>query len=170
MLFSREFSQPRHLTWVYCIAGRIFFTARATRKAPPSFFSQLCCPVVSSYLQIHGLQHAVPVFTNSLSFTNSWGSLKLMSIEFVMPPKISLAVVHFSSCFQSFPASGSLPMSQFFTSGGQITGGSASASVFPMTIQDWFPLGLAGLTYLQSKGVSRVFFDTTVQKHQFFGT
>ena len=137
VLFSREFSKPRHLTWVYCIAGRIFFfTARATRKAPPSFFSQLCCPVMSNYLQPHGLQHAVPVFTNSSSFTNSWGLLKLMSIEFMMPPKISFTVVHFSYCLQSFPASGSLLMSQFFTSGGQITGGSASASVFPMTIQD----------------------------------
>ena len=69
----------------------------------------------------------------------------------------------------AFPTSGSLPMSRFFTSGGQSIGVSASASVFPMNIQDWFPLGLTGLISLQSKGLSRVFSNTTVQKHQFFG-
>ena len=74
----------------------------------------------------------------------------------------------FSSCFQSFPASGSFLMSQFFASGGQSTG--ASASVLPMNIQGWFPLGLTGLISLQSKGLSRVFSNNTVQKHQFFGT
>ena len=72
---------------------------------------------------------------------------------------------------QSFPASGSFPMSQFFTSGGQSIGASASASVLPMNIQDWFPLGLTGWISLQSKGLARVFFsNTTVQKHQFFST
>ena len=73
------------------------------------------------------------------------------------------------SCLQSFPISGSFPMSQFFTSGGKIIGASASASVLPTNIQDWFPLGLTGLISLQSKGLSRVFSNTTVQKHQFFG-
>ena len=73
------------------------------------------------------------------------------------------------SCLQSFPISGSFPMSQFFTSGGTIIGASASASVLPTNIQDWFPLGLTGLISLQSKGLSRVFSNTTVQKHQFFG-
>ena len=72
------------------------------------------------------------------------------------------------SCLQSFPASGSFQMSQFFTSGGQSTGLSASASILPMNIQDWFPLGLTGWISLQSKGLSRVFSNTTVQKHQFF--
>ena len=72
-------------------------------------------------------------------------------------------------CPQSFPASGSFPMSQFFASGGQTIGASASASVLPMNIQDWFPLGLAGLISLQSKGLSRVFSNTIVWKHQFFG-
>ena len=115
MLFSRGFSRPRHLTWIYCIAGRIFFTAGAMREASPSLFSLFSCPVVSNYLQPHGLHHPVPVFTNSLSFTNSWVLLKLMSIEFVMPPQVSFSVVHFSSCFPSFPASGSLLISQFFT-------------------------------------------------------
>ena len=84
-------------------------------------------------------------------------------------PTISSSVVPFSSCFQSFPASESFPMSQFFTSGGQSIAASASASVLLMNIQDWFPLGLTGLNSLQSKGLSRVFSNATVQRHQFFG-
>ena len=79
---------------------------------------------------------------------------------------ISSSVILFSSCLQSFPASGSFPMSLFFSSGGQIIGVSASASVLPMNIQDWFPLELTGLISFQSKGLSRVFSNTTVQKHQ----
>ena len=82
---------------------------------------------------------------------------------------ISSTVISFSSCPQSFPASGSFPVSQLFVSGGQSIGVSASTSVFPMNTQDWFPLGLTGLIFLQSKGLSRVFSNTTVQKHQFFG-
>ena len=85
-------------------------------------------------------------------------------------PTISSPVIPFTSCLQSFPASGSSPVSQFFTSGGQRIGVSASTSVFPMNIQDWFPLGLTGLISLLSKGLSRVFSSNTVQKHQFFGT
>ena len=100
----------------------------------------------------------------SLSITNSRSLLKLISIESMM----SSSVVPFSSCFQSFPASGSFQMSQFFASDGQSIGVSASASVLPVTIQDWFPLGWTGWISLQSKGLSRVFFNTTVQKHQFF--
>ena len=84
-------------------------------------------------------------------------------------PTISSSVVPFSSHLQSFPASGSFPMSWFFASGGQSIGVSASSSVFPMNMQDWFPLGLTGWISFQSKGLSRVFFNTTVQKHQFFG-
>ena len=80
-------------------------------------------------------------------------------------PTISSSVVHFSSCLRSFPASGSFPMSQTFVSGGQST--RASASVFPMNIQDWLSLGRTGWISLQSKGLSRVF-NTTLQKHQFF--
>ena len=83
-------------------------------------------------------------------------------------PKISSSVVPFSSHLQSFPASGCFPMSQLFASGGQSIRVSPSASVLPMNIQDWFPLGLTGLISLQSKGLSRVFSNTTVQKHQFF--
>ena len=79
-------------------------------------------------------------------------------------------VFPFSSCLQSFPLSGSFPVSQFFSSGEQHIGALASASVLPMNIQDSFPLRLTGLISLQSKGLSRVFTNTTVQKHQFFGT
>ena len=85
-------------------------------------------------------------------------------------PTISSTVNPVSSCLQSFTASGSFPMSQFFASGGQNIGVSASASVLPMNIQDWFPLGWTDLIPLQSKGLSRVFSNTTVQKHQFFST
>ena len=84
-------------------------------------------------------------------------------------PTISFSVVPFSSCLQSFPESGSFPRSQFFTSGGQSIGVSASASVLPMNSQDWFPLQLIGMSSLQFKGLSRIFSNTTVQKHQFFG-
>ena len=83
-------------------------------------------------------------------------------------PTIPSSVIPFSSCLQSFPASGSLPMSQFFASGGQRTGVSASASVLPLNTEDWFPLGWTGWISLQSKGLSRVFSNITVQKHQFF--
>ena len=83
-------------------------------------------------------------------------------------PTISSSVMPFSSCLQSFPASGSFQMSQFFTSGGLSIGASASVSVLPMNILEWFPLGLTGLISLQSKGLSRVLSNTTVQKHQFF--
>ena len=83
-------------------------------------------------------------------------------------PTISSSVVPFSSCLQSFPASGSFPVSQSFASGGQSIAVSAAVSVFPVIIQDWFPLGLTGLI-LQSKGLSRVFSSTKVWKHQFFG-
>ena len=84
-------------------------------------------------------------------------------------PIISSSVVPFSSCLQSFPASGSIQTSQLFVSGGQSTGVSASASVLPMNIQDWFALGWTGWISLQPKGLSRVFSNTTVQKHKFFG-
>ena len=79
-------------------------------------------------------------------------------------PTISSSVVPFSSLLQSFPAAGSIPMNQFFASGGQSNGASASASVLPMNIQGWFPLGWTGWISLQSKGLSRVFSNTTVQK------
>ena len=85
-------------------------------------------------------------------------------------PTISSSIIPFSSHLQSFPASRSFQTSQFFASGGQSFGVPVSASVLPMNIQDWFPLGWTGWISLQSKGLSRVFSNTTVQKHQFFGT
>ena len=105
----------------------------------------------------------------SLSITNSWSLLKLMSIESVMPSNHLLLCHPLILLPSIFPASGSFPMSQFFTSGGQSIGVSASASVLSMDIQDWFPFGLTGWISLQSKGLSRVFSNSTVQKHQFFG-
>ena len=99
----------------------------------------------------------------SLSITNSCSSSRWCH------PAISSSVVPFSSCPQSLPASASFPMSQLFTWGGQSIGVSASASVLPMNTQDWSPLGWTGRISLQSKGLSRVFSNTTVQKHQFFG-
>ena len=105
----------------------------------------------------------------SLSITNSQ-SLHKMSIESVIPSNYLILCHPFPSWLQSFPTSGSFQMSQFFPSGGQSIRVSASASVFPMNIQDWFLLGLTALISLQSKGLSRVFFNTTVQKHQSFST
>ena len=104
----------------------------------------------------------------SLSITNSQRLLNFMSISRWCHPTISSSVVPFSSCLQFFPASGSFQMSQFFASGGQSIGVSASTSILPLNIQDWFPLGWTGWISLQSKKLSRVF-NTTVQKHQFFG-
>ena len=129
-------------------------------------FLLFSCPVVSDSLQPHGLQHTRPpcpsptprVYSNSCPLSR-W-----------CHPTISSSVVPFSSCLQSFPASGSFPVSQFFTSSGQRTGVSASASVLPVNIHDWFPLRWTGWISLQSKGLSRVFSKTTVQKHQFFST
>ena len=98
----------------------------------------------------------------SLSVTNSQSLLKLMSIESVMPSNHLILCTFFSSCLQSFPASGSFPMSQFFALGGQRIGASASTSVLPMNIQDWFPVRLTDLISLKTKGLSRAFFNTTV--------
>ena len=106
----------------------------------------------------------------SLSFTLSRSLLKLMSIKSVMPSNHLVHCHPFFSCLLSFPASGSFPVSCLFASGGQRIGASALASVLPMNIQSWSPLEWTGSISLQSKGLSRVFSNTTVQKHQFFGT
>ena len=121
--------------------------------------------VVSDSLQPHRLQHAKPpcpsptprVYSNSCPLSR-W-----------CHPTISSSVIPFSSRLQSFPASGSFQMSRLFAWGGQSWGVSASASVLPMNTQDWYPLGWTGWISLQSKGHSRVFSNTVVQKHQFFG-
>ena len=122
--------------------------------------------VMSDSLRQHGLQHTRP---HSPSPTHGACS-DSCPLSWWCHLTISSSVIPFSSCLQSFPASGSYPMSLFLASGRQSIGASASASVLSMNIQDWFPLGLTGLISLQSKGLSRVFSNTTVQKHQFFST
>ena len=133
-----------------------------------SYFSKsvhFSLSVMSDSLQPHGLQHfrlpcqsPVPIVYSSSCPSSQWCHIASTS-----------SVIPFSSHLQSFPAPGSVQMGQFFAFGGQSIGVSASASVLPMTIQDWFPLGWTGWISLQSKGLSRVFSNTTVQKHQFFG-
>ena len=118
----------------------------------PTIFDPMDCSMPG--FPVH---HQLPACSNSY-LSSQWCHLT-----------ISSSVVPFFSCFQSFPASGSFPRSPLFTSGGQNIGVSASASVFPMSIQDWFPLELTGLISLKSKRLSRVFSNTTVLKHQFFG-
>ena len=115
-------------------------------------------------LQPHRLQHARPPCPSPTPGVYS----NLCPLSWWCHPTISSSVVPFSSCPQSLPASGSFPMSQPFAWGGQSIGISASASVLPMNTQDWSPLGWTGWISLQSKGLSRVFSNTTVQKHQFF--
>ena len=142
------------------------FPFRTVGFPDPGGSAQFSHSAVSESLRPHELQHARPpcrsptpgVYSNSCPL--SWWC----------HPTISNSVVPFSSHLQSFPASGSFQMSQFFTSGGQSIGVSASTSLPPMNIQDWFHLGWTGWISLQSKGLSRVFSKTTVQKHQFFGT
>ena len=106
----------------------------------------------------------------SLSFTISQSLLKFMCIESVMVSNRLISAALFSFCLQSFPSSGSFPVSRLFVSSGQSIGVSASALVLPINIQGWFLLGLTGLIFLQSKGLSRVFSSPVVWKHQFFGT
>ena len=122
--------------------------------------------VVSNSLQPHEPQHARPPCPSPTPrvYPNS------CPLSLWCQPTISSSVIPFSSCPQSFPASGSFLVSQFFTSDGQIIGSFSFGIVLPMNIQDWFPLGLVGLISMQFKGLSRAFSNTTVQKHQFFGT
>ena len=120
--------------------------------------------VLSGSLQPHGLQHArLPCPSLSPRVCSNSCPLSLW-----YHPTTSSSVTTFSSCPQSFPASGTFPVSQLFESCGQSIGASASASVLPMNIQDWFPLGLTSLITLLSRGLSRVFSSTTGQKDQFF--
>ena len=161
--YSNNFVQFLKNTWK---------TPRRNTFMPYSFIDsqtgsvQFSHSVMSDSLRPHGLQHArlpCPSPTPG-AYSNSCPKSQWCH------PSISSSVIPFSSHLQSFSASGSFPMSRFFSSGGQSVGVSASATVLPMNIQDWFPLGLTGWISLQSKGLSRVFSDTTVQKHQFFST
>ena len=147
----------QHSLWA-SLAGRGFNDI--TQQVPSVQFSR---SVVSDSLRPHGLQHArLPCLSPTpRAWPNSCPSSRWCHST------ISSSVIPFS-CLQSFPASRSFPVSQFFASGSQSIGASASASVLPMNIQDWFPLELTSLISLQSKGLSRVFSNTTVQNHQFF--
>ena len=155
------------------ISNPMFYWKHSNKKLKVKVFSAdrpynsdtICCPALGDPKSWRGLQHArllcpppsPGVHSNSCPMSQ-W-----------CYPTISSSVVPFSSCLQSFPASETFPMSWLFIAGGQSIGVSTSASVLPMKIQDWFPLGLTGLISLQSKGLSKVFSNATVQKHQFFG-
>ena len=161
--FMREFANFAYSSPLlpYCR----YVTSHLERVQRPCISSvQFSCSVVTDSLWPHKPQHTKPpcpsptpgVYPNS--YPLSWWYHLI----------ISFSVFPFSSCLQSFPTSGSFQMSQLFTSGGQSIGVSASTSVLPMNTQDWSPLGWTGWISLQSKGLSRVFSNTTVQKHQFF--
>ena len=127
--------------------------------------SSFCCSAMADSLQPHELQHArFPCPLPSPGVCSD-----TCPLSWWCHSTISSSVTPFSSCLQSFPKSGSFPVSQLFTSGGQSFGASASASVLPTKIQGWFPLGLTGFISLLSKGLTRVFSSTTVWKHQVFG-
>ena len=142
----------------------LFLPPSTVHSFPMVWFSSVQLLICAHSLRPHGLQHSRPP---SPSPTPGTCSNSCPSSQWCHPTILS-SDIPFSSCLQSFPASGSFPKSLFFTSGGQSIGVSASASVLPMNIQDWFPWGLTGWISLQSKGLSRVFSNTTVQKHQFF--
>ena len=159
--------QKTKIAFKICLTMHCSFTFNISFMLPTDTqFSlvQFSHSVMSNSLRPHGLQHARPpcpspaprVYPNSCPLSR-W-----------CHPTISSSVIPFSSHPQSFPASGSFQMSQLSASGGQIIGVSTLASAFPMTIQDWFILGLTGWISLQSKGLSRVFSNITAQKHQFF--
>ena len=126
---------------------------------------QLSCSVMSNSLWSHEPQHTRPPCSSPTPGVHP----NPCPLSQWCHPTISSSVICFFSCPQSFPASGSFQMSQFLASGGQSTGIWASKSDPPMNTQDWSPLGWTGWISLQSKGLSRVFSNTTVQKHQFFG-
>ena len=159
MPFSRRSYRPRDGLQVSDISGR-FFTIWAIKEAHFKFSSvqllSCVCLFATPWLQHTRLPCPSPTpgaYWNSCPLSR-WCYLTTSS-----------SVIPFSSCLQSFPASESFPMSQFFASGGQNSGVSASASVLPMNIQDWYPLAWTGWISLQSKGLSRVFSNTTVQNH-----
>ena len=161
--------QRSNLQLLHLLHCRQILYLWATRKPNIKVFLfssvQFSCSVMSNSLRPDEPQHARPpclsptprVYPNSSPL--SWWCI----------PTIPSSVIPFSSLLQSFPASGSFPMSQHFASGGQSIGVSASTSVLPMNTQDWSPLGWTGWISLQSKGLSRVFSNITLQKHQFFG-
>ena len=158
---SRGSSWPRDWTYVSCVSC----IAGDYLSLSMEITVQFSHSAMSDSLWPHGLQHArspCPSPTPGI-YPNSGPSSRWCH------PTISFSVIPFSSCLQSFPASESFSMSQLFAPGGQKIGVSTSTSILPMNTQDWSPLGCTGSTSLQSKGLPRVFSNTTVQKHQFFG-
>ena len=163
---SKGSSQPKDqnsISLVSCIGKQILGHWATWETRNVMFQFQFSCSALSDSLWPHGLQHTRPRCPSPTPGTYSTSCPESKWCH----PTISLSVVPFSSYLHSFPVSGSLQIRQFFTSGGQSTG--VSASVLPMNIQDWFPLGLTSLISLQFKGLSRVFSNITVQEHQFFG-
>ena len=162
-----------------CLAS---FKGLSPKKVQMIIFSRfLSSPQIQSRIVLSSLQFSRSVMSDSLgphrlqhaslpcpSPTPRVYSISCLSTRWCHQT-ISSSVFPFSSCLQSFPTSGCFQMRQFFPSSGQSIGVSASASALPMNIQDWFPLGGTDWTSLQSKGPSRVFSNTTIQKHQFFG-
>ena len=146
------------------VAGVILGIFWILKKIFPIHSVQFSCSIMSNSLRPYVVQRARPPCP--LPTPRAYSSSCPLSQW--CHPTISSTVIPFSSCPQSFPASGSFPMSQIFTSDGQSIGVSASASVLPMNIQDWFLLGWTGWISLQAKGSSRVFSNTIVQKHQFW--
>ena len=163
---SRDFCLPDRLWVIWWLHHFIIISPFSL-----ILLAQFSCSVMSNSLWAYGLKHARLPNTsptpgacpNSCPYLpSSRGSSRWCH------PTILSSVIPFSSHLQSFRVSRSFPMSEFFTSGGQSIGASVSASILPMNIQDWFPLGLTGLICLQCKGLLRVLSNTTVQKHQFF--
>ena len=154
------------LPFVFKNASRHFISPRRGIKGVVSEIIQFSRSAEFDSLRPHELQHARPPCPSPTArvYTNPCPSSRWCH------PTILSSVVPFSSSPQSFPASGSSPMSQLFPSGGQSIRVSTSIPVFPMNTQDWSPLGWTGWISFQSKGLSRVFSNTTVQKQQFFGT
>ena len=166
LCFNKTLFIKQVLSWILSVSCTWPISAKAGKLGPHKGSVQFSHSVVSNSLRPHKLQHTRPpcpsptpgVHPNSCALSQG------------CHPAISSSIVPFSSCPQSLLASGSFPVSQLFTSGGQSIGVSASASVLPMNTQGWSPLGWTDWISLQSKGLSRVFSNTTVQKHQFFGT
>ena len=167
---SSEVDEPRACytewngQWKCWTCGLGSIPSRGTKIPPATSVSQFSRSVISDSLRLHGVQHSrLPCPSPTpRAYSNS------CPLSQWCHPTISSSVIPFSFCLQSFPTSGYFQMSQLFTSGGQNIRVSASISVLPMNIQDWFPLGWTGWISLWSKGLSRVFSSTTVQKHQFF--
>ena len=167
---GKGLNQTHAQNWHFKMTGLV---RRFSRRRNLSSSRIHCCSIIFSSVQsLSRVQlFATPWITArqaSLSITNSWNLPKFMCIESMMPSSHLILCHPFSSCPQSLPASESFPMSQLFAWGGQSIGVSASASVLPINTQDWSPLGWTSWISLQSKGLSSVFSNITVQQHQFF--